>query len=303
MPKARKTAVARPRSASSRLVPTRARHDGWTPERQMRFLEALAESGCVTEACATVGLTAQSAYRLRVRPDAQGFRIAWDAALDLGIRRLSDACLSRALHGEAVPHFYQGEQVGEHRRYDNRLAMFLLRYRDPLRYAATLDQMVYSGHPEAAAIAFIRAKHRAEAEAVGVADEPAEEAKPAFTTMPIADATAQAKAVAAEEALVAGNGPIRGSADRRQRILELRRQRWEAGAADRAREQAAFDEAMAAVVADWPRRGGGPAGGDVPSPLSPSAPLSPVAAPPPPAVSAPPPVSRPPRAGPSVRLA
>ena len=67
-------------------------------------------------------------------------------ALDLAIRRLADACLARAMHGEVIPHCYQGE----HRRYDNRLAMFLLPYRDPLRYAATLNQMLYSGPPEAA---------------------------------------------------------------------------------------------------------------------------------------------------------
>ena len=30
-------------------VPLRARHDGWTPETQTAFIEALAESGCVTE--------------------------------------------------------------------------------------------------------------------------------------------------------------------------------------------------------------------------------------------------------------
>jgi hypothetical protein len=38
-----------------------------------------------------------------------------------------------------VPHYYKGELVGEHRRYDERLTQFLLRYRDPLRYAKSLE--------------------------------------------------------------------------------------------------------------------------------------------------------------------
>ena len=32
-------------------VKLRPRHDGWTAERQYRFIQALAETGCVEEAC------------------------------------------------------------------------------------------------------------------------------------------------------------------------------------------------------------------------------------------------------------
>jgi hypothetical protein len=134
-------------------VPVRDRHDGWTAERQHAFIAALAESGCVNEACKTVGMTSQSAYRLCRHFDAQGFRLAWDAALDYAIRRLSDAVYSRAIHGVAVPHYYKGEVVGEHRRYDERLAMFLLRYRDPLRYAKGWDKIEpMHGHEEVFAV-------------------------------------------------------------------------------------------------------------------------------------------------------
>lgn len=148
-------------------VPVKARHDGWTPERQQQFIEALAASACVEEAARTVGLSASSAYRLRAKFDAQSFRLAWDAALDYGIRRLSDAAIARAIHGEAIPHYYKGELVGEHRRYDNRLAQFLLRYRDPLRYAATMDEMVYTGHQEGTAIRLARLHARVGAGAEG----------------------------------------------------------------------------------------------------------------------------------------
>lgn len=206
----------------------RARHDGWTPAKQTGFVEALAESGCGAEACAAVGMSRHSAYRLRMRVDAQQFRLAWDAALDLAIRRLSDECYSRALSGEAIPHFYKGEQVGEHRRYDNRLAIFLLRYRDPLRYAATLDQMVYSGHTEQAALAFARARDRVADAAHGVADDAADAPASAlpFNTVPVADELVRQR----EQALIESNAPIGGTHERRSRLRELRARHYTAKA-------------------------------------------------------------------------
>ena len=46
-------------------VPVRPRHDGWTPERQYGFIDALAQSGCVAEAARSVGMSVEDAYRLR----------------------------------------------------------------------------------------------------------------------------------------------------------------------------------------------------------------------------------------------
>ena len=130
----------------------RYRHDGWTPARQVAFVQALAECGCVREACRRVGMSAESAYALARRPDAQSFRVAWDVALANAVRRMADEAFSRAIHGVAVPHYYKGELVGEHRRYNERLVQFILRYRDPHRYGRHLDQMVPEGHPEQAAL-------------------------------------------------------------------------------------------------------------------------------------------------------
>ena len=122
-------------------VPLRPRHDGWHPEKQIAFVEALADSACVEEAARRVGMSVQSAYALRRRHDACHFREAWDAAIDMGMHRLEQAALSRALNGVARPVFYKGEQVGEWRHHDERLAMFLLRYRRPTRYGAWNDRM------------------------------------------------------------------------------------------------------------------------------------------------------------------
>jgi hypothetical protein len=120
-------------------VPVRARWDGWTPDKQIAFVEALSETACVEEACRIVGMSPVSAYALRRRPPAHHFREAWDAALDMGVHRLEQAVLGRALNGVPRPVFYKGEQVGEWREYDERLAMFLLRCRRPRRYGPMLD--------------------------------------------------------------------------------------------------------------------------------------------------------------------
>jgi hypothetical protein len=134
-------------------VQLRYRRDGCTPDRQVAFIRALAECGCVAEACRRVGLSTEAVYALARRPDAQSFRLAWDIAMDNAVRRIGDNGFSRALHGVAIPHYYKGELVGEHRRWDERLTMFILRYRDPLSYGKHLDRADYRGHPESKAIA------------------------------------------------------------------------------------------------------------------------------------------------------
>lgn len=146
-------------------VATRRRHDGWTARRQVEFIEALAASGCVDEACKRVGMSASSAYALRARFDASSFRQAWDHALDYAIRRLSDAAFSRAINGVARPVFYKGEQVGERVHHDERLTMFLLSRRDPVRYGAWIDQREARRHPEGAALTLAKSLIRVDAEA------------------------------------------------------------------------------------------------------------------------------------------
>ena len=132
-------------------VELRHRHDGWTPARQVDFLIALSETACVDEACRAVGMSPGSAYALRRRIEAKAFRAAWDAALDYGVGRLADAAMSRALHGVARPVFYKGEQVGERRYYDERLTMFVLRLRDPVRFGKWRDRGMFEQDEDAAA--------------------------------------------------------------------------------------------------------------------------------------------------------
>jgi hypothetical protein len=117
------------------------RHDGWTVVRQEAFLKALAACGCVTHACRAVGMSRESAYELRDRPAAVAFRRAWEAAVDCSMVQIEDGMVSRSIHGVPRPIFYKGEQVGEWRHFDERLGMFLLRYRRPHRYGSHLDRL------------------------------------------------------------------------------------------------------------------------------------------------------------------
>jgi len=129
-------AARKPEVEAPGFVPAavRTRHDGWTAARQRDFIQALAETGCVSEACAEVGISARSAYRLREHPKAGGFRAAWDHALSLSTARLSALAFERAVHGTVEQVYYKGELVGERRRPDNRLLMWLLSHHDPVTY-------------------------------------------------------------------------------------------------------------------------------------------------------------------------
>lgn len=112
------------------------RSNGWKPQVQRAFIEALAETGSVQAACRRVGRATHGVYALRRHPQAEEFRRAWDLALDFGIRRIEDAAMDRALYGSEEQVFYHGDLKAVRRRYNERLVMFMLRNRAPDRFAA-----------------------------------------------------------------------------------------------------------------------------------------------------------------------
>lgn len=122
-------------------APVRPRHDGWTVEKQYAFIEKLADCGSVTAACKHVGMSRESARRLRRRYSAKDFRDAWDAALDCGYAEVEEAAMERVRNGVARPIFYKGEQVGEWRHHDERLTMFMLRFRRRHRFGPEADSL------------------------------------------------------------------------------------------------------------------------------------------------------------------
>ena len=106
---------------------------GWNAVRQRLYIETLAETGSVHLSAKAAGLSARSAYALRVRSPA--FSAAWDAAQQLAVGRLSALAFDRAIHGRVEQIYHQGELVGEKRVPSERLLMWLLSRLDPKRFA------------------------------------------------------------------------------------------------------------------------------------------------------------------------
>ena len=111
------------------------RKDGWTPERQRAFIGALADTGVVSEAARSVGMTDTAAYKLRRAPGAEGFAAAWEAALAASSGRLVDIAFERAINGvDDVVLDKEGNHIYTKHKYNDRLLMFLIRAHAPDRY-------------------------------------------------------------------------------------------------------------------------------------------------------------------------
>lgn len=110
--------------------PRPLRHDMWTKAKMAQFLRELAATHNVAAAAKAVGMSRQSAYRMRARLKGEPFDIAWETAFQHGYDALAQAALERALHGVEVPHFHKGELVHISRKFDERLTVFLLAARN-----------------------------------------------------------------------------------------------------------------------------------------------------------------------------
>jgi hypothetical protein len=112
----------------------KTRHNGWSPEVQRAFVEALAETGSVTSAARRVNRAPEGAYLLRRHPEAEEFRQAWQAALDIGMQKIEDVAMDRAINGTEEPVYSYGKLVGTRTKYNDGLLMFMLRNRAPARF-------------------------------------------------------------------------------------------------------------------------------------------------------------------------
>jgi molybdenum-dependent DNA-binding transcriptional regulator ModE len=102
-------------------VPVRSRRDGWTPMRQAAFLGALAKTGSVSDAARIVGMSRESAYRLRERAGAESFAASWDAivAQPPARKSTSDQLLHRLASGILKPMMRDGKHVATRLTPDN----------------------------------------------------------------------------------------------------------------------------------------------------------------------------------------
>lgn len=121
------------------------REDRWNRFKMAQFLRHLAATHSVAGAAKAVGMSRQSAYKMRARLKGEPFDIAWETAFRHGYDNLAHAALDRALNGVEVPHYHAGKLVGTSRRYDERLMVALLAMRSrtgaPLmgRYGAAAE--------------------------------------------------------------------------------------------------------------------------------------------------------------------
>ena len=138
-----RSASRRPRIPPFVPVPTRARRDGWSAARQAGFVGALAETGSVAAAAARVGMSRESAWRLRSREGAESFAEAWDVARALGEGRAPPIppkrkitpgeWRRRAFGGVLRVVMRRGHHAGTEQRPDNSAI---------LRWLAVLDRSV-----------------------------------------------------------------------------------------------------------------------------------------------------------------
>ncbi|HEX8055212.1 MAG TPA: hypothetical protein VF481_01015 [Novosphingobium sp.] len=106
--------------------PQNRQGDRWTAPKMAAFLRQLSATHSVSAAAQSVGMSRQSAYRLRSRLKGSPFDLAWDVAFQHSYDNLAHAALERALNGVEIPVFHKGEQVGAYRKYDERLTLKLL---------------------------------------------------------------------------------------------------------------------------------------------------------------------------------
>lgn len=114
-----------------------------TPEKQARFLDALASYGNVTQAAKACGMPRRTLYDWR-RDDA-AFAEAWEAASAVGADALEDEARRRAFKGTLKPVFQGGEKVGAIREYSDTLLIFLLKGAKPQKYR---EHVTVRGHVE-----------------------------------------------------------------------------------------------------------------------------------------------------------
>jgi hypothetical protein len=122
----------------------------WTPACQRAFLEELACTGSVVQACAYVGKSPRSVYDLRFRRDGAALALGWDAAILVARVVVHDLLIERALSGyEEVSH-KQDDGTWVRQKKDNRLGLNLLNRLDRI---AVGQAMAHSAHAHAQMVA------------------------------------------------------------------------------------------------------------------------------------------------------
>lgn len=164
-------------------VPREAkRWNGLTDLKQRTFIQLLADSGSVTMAANAIGTSTSAMYSLRRSEGSESFAAAWEAAIDIGARRVLDTLVEHAIHGTPETIIQGGEVVAERRKYNHRAMMWIVSQRFPEQYGSTTGLMDMHGMShemqklKAKSEAEWRAKYEAEQAANAKAEADAQEA-------------------------------------------------------------------------------------------------------------------------------
>ena len=107
-----------------------------TPEKRATFLQALKNfHGNVSKSLEAADLSRSAAYDWR--NDDEDFRQAWDDIVEASTEELESEAWRRAHEGWLEPVFYQGEEVGQVRKFSDTLLIFTLKGRKPEKYRET----------------------------------------------------------------------------------------------------------------------------------------------------------------------
>jgi len=114
-----------------------------SPAAIARFVARLEETGSLSEASDTVGISRNAAYDHRCR-DAE-FDTLCRQALERATDRLERKVRHRAENGSKRGVWYRGEKVGEEREHHDTLSMFMLKAHRPDVYRPDVATMVNVG--------------------------------------------------------------------------------------------------------------------------------------------------------------
>lgn len=113
--------------------------------RKQRFLEALAECGCIRDSLQAAGLPKATAYTMRAEDET--FKAQWNVALEAGCDALEDEAVRRGMRGVDEPVYQGGKQVGTIRKYSDTLLMFILNGRRPEKFKHRHEHTGAGGRP------------------------------------------------------------------------------------------------------------------------------------------------------------
>jgi hypothetical protein len=114
------------------LAPHRVRHDGFTPEKQRRFLKALTRTGCISDACRAVRISRETVRRHRNKWAEFDGKVT--DALGLAAAELETIAWKRATVGAEEKVIRDGKVVAIKVKPSDAMLKLLLQGANPKKY-------------------------------------------------------------------------------------------------------------------------------------------------------------------------